>query len=95
MRNVLRKVNKQERKVFGVCGGISRYLDPELDPIIIRLTYLILSLFNPALIVVYIILAIVLKKHDTPTMPVDIVANFQKNCECKNNKAEDGKEKGV
>lgn len=64
--NVLRKATKEERKFLGVCGGISRFLDPEMDPIVIRLSTLILTFLWPPLLLVYFIAAIFLKTHDSP-----------------------------
>ena len=49
-----------DKKLSGVCGGISHYINPELDPIIIRAGWLVLTLFNPLMILVYFILALVL-----------------------------------
>lgn len=79
MRNIIRKVPKGERTIFGVIGGISRYIDPELDPLLLRLVTFIICIFNPVGILAYIIAAIILKTHTTPTIPADIIANFQKN----------------
>ncbi len=50
----------QEKKIAGVCGGISQYINPELDPVIVRAAWAILSLFNPLLLLAYFILALVL-----------------------------------
>lgn len=54
----------KERRISGVCGGISEYLDPELDPLIVRLGYIALTLFNPLMILFYIVLAIAMPAHD-------------------------------
>ncbi|RUT78360.1 PspC domain-containing protein [Ancylomarina longa] len=54
----------QYKKIAGVCGGISQYINPELDPVIIRAGWLILTLFNPLMLLVYFILALVLS--DSP-----------------------------
>lgn len=83
MRNVIRKVPKGERVIFGVIGGISRYIDPELDPTLMRAVTAIICMFNPVGILAYLVAAIILKTHTTPTDPVDIIANFQKNQKCK------------
>ena len=66
MENVLRKSPKEERKFLGVCGGISRFLDPEMDPFIIRLTTVILTFLWPPMLLAYFIAAIFLKTHDAP-----------------------------
>ena len=63
----LRKVARgdKERRWLGVCGGISKYINPEMDPAIIRLLWLILTVFAaPPMIFLYLALAIVLKPED-------------------------------
>ncbi len=60
----LKKVGKKERKFLGVCGGLSKYIDPELDPVIIRLLWVIFTLFSPFMILVYFAMGLVLKKED-------------------------------
>lgn len=61
----LRKVNGKEKRIFGVCGGISKYIDPEVDPVSIRILWTILTIFAaPPMIILYIVLAIVLKPED-------------------------------
>lgn len=61
----LRKMNKKERRFLGVVGGISRYIDPTADPVLLRILYLVLVFFNPVpMILLYFGLAIVLKPED-------------------------------
>lgn len=61
----LRKVQGSEKKIFGVCGGISKYIDPEVDPVSIRILWVILTIFAaPPMIIFYLILAIVLKPEN-------------------------------
>ena len=55
-----RLVKSYDRVLAGVCGGISEHINPELDPLIIRLLWGIFSFFNPFLILVYFILALVM-----------------------------------
>lgn len=49
-----------DRKLAGVCGGIAEYLD--VDPTVVRILYLILTLFTVAFpgILLYIILWIMI-----------------------------------
>ena len=76
----LRKVGKDERKFLGVLGGISKYIDPTADPVMLRILFVILTCFSPILIVLYFILAICLKTEGfeiSKTYPVldeDIIA---------------------
>jgi len=61
----LRKVTGKEKRLFGVCAGISKYIDPELDPVGLRILWVILTIFAaPPMIILYLILAMVLKPED-------------------------------
>lgn len=60
----LRRVGRKERKFLGVCGGISKYIDRELDPVIIRILWIVLSCFSPFMILLYFVLALVLRSED-------------------------------
>jgi len=60
----LRKVSKNERILLGVCGGISKYIDPELDPVVIRILWVVLTLFSPVMLLLYFILGIALKPEN-------------------------------
>jgi phage shock protein C len=61
----LRKVTGKEKRIFGVCAGISKYINPEMDPVAIRILWLILTVFAvPPMIILYLALAIVLKPED-------------------------------
>ena len=58
----LKRVRKEEAKLLGVCGGISKYLDPEMDPTIVRIIWVLLTIFAPPfMILFYFILALVFK----------------------------------
>jgi phage shock protein PspC (stress-responsive transcriptional regulator) len=61
----LRKVTGKEKRIFGVCAGISKYIDPEIDPVGLRILWVILTIFAaPPMIILYLILAIVLKPEN-------------------------------
>lgn len=61
----LRRVGKKEAKLLGVCGGISKYIDPEMDPAVIRILWTIITFFAPPfMIVLYLILGLVLKVEE-------------------------------
>ncbi len=49
-----------DRMLCGVCGGIAEYLD--VDPTIIRVAYVVMSLFSVAFpgLILYIILALII-----------------------------------
>ena len=49
-----------DKMLCGVCGGIAEYLD--VDPTIIRVAYVVMSLFSVAFpgLILYIILALII-----------------------------------
>jgi phage shock protein C len=62
----LRKVNRKEARLLGVCGGISKYIDPEMDPAVVRILWTILTIFAPPfMILFYFILGLILKTEKT------------------------------
>ena len=60
----LKRVGREERRFLGVCGGISKYIDRELDPVVIRIIWAVLTCFAPIMIFLYFILALVLRSED-------------------------------
>jgi phage shock protein C len=61
----LRKVTGKEARVFGVCAGISKYINPDMDPVALRILWVIISIFAlPFMVFLYLALAIVLKPED-------------------------------
>ena len=61
----LRKVTGKERRIFGVCAGISKYINPDMDPVALRILWVIITFFAaPFMVLLYLILAIVLKPED-------------------------------
>jgi phage shock protein PspC (stress-responsive transcriptional regulator) len=65
MYNRVRRTTGKDSKIYGVCGGISKYLDPEADPIIMRLIFIFMALFSGVfpMAFIYVILAMVLKRE--------------------------------
>jgi len=62
MERKLRR-SKKERVFLGVLGGIAEYL--EIDPVLVRLLYLLLFIFNPAAMTVfYFLAAIIMPSED-------------------------------
>ena len=61
MKKLYRSPN---RIIAGVCGGIAEYFD--VDPTLIRVIYMILSLFSAAFpgLLLYIILMIMIPNYD-------------------------------
>jgi len=61
----LRRVGRKEAKLLGVCGGISKYIDPEMDPVVIRLLWTIITFFAlPFMVILYLVLGLVLKVEE-------------------------------
>lgn len=59
-----RLTRSNEKQVAGVISGISNYVNPELDPVILRLAFAITALFQPYLILIYFGLALILPIED-------------------------------
>lgn len=49
-----------DRKLCGVCGGLAEYFD--IDPTIIRLIFIFLTLFGGGGVLIYLICALVIPK---------------------------------
>jgi phage shock protein PspC (stress-responsive transcriptional regulator) len=56
-------LKKTKKRVFaGVCGGIAKFIDPEINPLGIRLLWFFLALFHPiTTLIVYLFLAATLR----------------------------------
>lgn len=58
--SILKKTKK--RIICGVCGGIAKFIDPEINPLGIRLLFVLLAVFHPFfMITAYAILAATLR----------------------------------
>jgi len=55
-----RLTRSNDKLVTGVISGISNYVNPELDPVFFRLAFAWLAFVNPAAILIYFGLAIIL-----------------------------------
>ena len=60
-KRLTRSFNK---RLLGVCGGIAEYLNPQMDPVFIRIAWTILTIFNPLMVVLYFLLAIIMPEPD-------------------------------
>jgi phage shock protein C len=58
-----RLTRSNDKQVAGVIGGISNYLNPELDPVIFRLAFALTAFFQPYLILIYFGMALILPKE--------------------------------
>lgn len=59
-----RLTRSNEKLVTGLLSGISKYVNPELDPVFLRLLFAWLAFFNPSLILVYFGLALIIPKEE-------------------------------
>ncbi|MBZ0291996.1 MAG: PspC domain-containing protein [Anaerolineae bacterium] len=53
--------SRSNRQIAGVCGGIAEYFD--LDPSIVRLAFLAVTLFGGPGLILYIVLAVVVPEE--------------------------------
>lgn len=75
----------EDKVIFGVCGGLGEYFD--IDPVIIRIVFVLLTVWGGSGILVYIILAIVVPeksggrkkpKKETDKIEKEIEENIEK-----------------
>ena len=50
--------SKDERMLFGICGGLGTYFD--LDPTLVRLLFVLLTLATGIGLIVYLVMAIIM-----------------------------------
>jgi phage shock protein C len=58
-----------DKMIFGVCGGLAEYLD--VDPVIVRLLFVLVALAGGAALPVYVILAVLVPRAGALTGPLD------------------------
>ncbi len=59
-----RLTRSDEKMVAGVISGFSNYVNPNLDPVFFRLAFAALTLYNPYLILIYLVLALIIPKKE-------------------------------
>lgn len=59
--------SRRERIVFGVCGGLGDYF--EVDPVLVRLIFVLITLAGGAGLLVYIIMAIIFPEEGVEAAP--------------------------
>ena len=66
MYNRVRRTTGKDSRIFGVCGGLSKYIDPEADPVVMRLIWVFMAIFSGIFPVafIYFITALVLKREE-------------------------------
>jgi phage shock protein PspC (stress-responsive transcriptional regulator) len=55
-----RLTRSNDKLVAGVISGISNYVNPELNPVFFRLAFALITVFNPAMILIYLGLALII-----------------------------------
>jgi phage shock protein C len=65
--NNTKKIYRSEKNriLFGVCGGLAEYF--EVDPLLVRILFILLSLGGGSGIILYIILAVLMPKESDKT----------------------------
>jgi len=53
--------SRDDRMLFGVCAGLAHYLN--IDPIIVRLLVVLLTLWNGIGVLAYVVLAIIMPQE--------------------------------
>lgn len=56
--------NSEDQMIFGVCSGVAAYLN--VDPVLVRLAFVILTLLHGWGILLYVVLAIIMKETNDP-----------------------------
>jgi phage shock protein C len=59
-----RLIRSNEKIVAGVISGISNYINPEWDPVFLRIVFILITYYNPALILIYFGLAFIIPVED-------------------------------
>lgn len=65
------RLDRQNRKVLGVCGGFANYLD--VPAALVRVIYCIACLVSPVLLIVYFVLYWLLEDEDRPARIKDAI----------------------
>ena len=55
-----RLTRSNDKLVAGVISGISNYVNPELDPVFFRVAFAFITIFQPYMILIYLVMAIIL-----------------------------------
>jgi len=59
-----RLTRSNEKLVAGVISGISKSINPELDPVFFRLAFALITIYQPSLILIYLGMALILPTED-------------------------------
>lgn len=67
--------SRSDKKLCGVCGGLAKYLN--MDPTIVRLIWVLITIFAGAGLIAYIVFALVIEEE--PENVIDAPAEEAKN----------------
>lgn len=68
--------SRADKVIAGVCAGLGKYL--EIDPIIVRLIFIVLFFFHGAGIFIYLVLLLIMPKEPGPEpVPAEIQSSCQ------------------
>jgi phage shock protein PspC (stress-responsive transcriptional regulator) len=59
--------SRNDRKLWGVCGGLGKYFD--IDPVIFRIVFVVTIFFGLAGLLVYIIMTLIVPLEPENTTP--------------------------
>lgn len=76
--------SKTDSVIAGVCGGLGKYFD--IDPVLFRLLFVVITLAGGSGIVIYIIMALVIPSEDSVSQPLE--QTLKQNAEDLKNRAE-------
>ncbi|MBC8004744.1 MAG: PspC domain-containing protein [Verrucomicrobia bacterium] len=62
-----RLTRSNEKIIAGVISGISNYINPEWDPVFCRIIFAWIAFYNPALILIYFGLILIIPAENTLT----------------------------
>ena len=63
------KKSRRDKVLFGVCGGLAEYF--EVDSAIVRLLFIVAFVFEPRIVLVYLLLAIVMPEEGAREFSLD------------------------
>lgn len=59
-----RLTRSNEKLVAGVISGISKFVNPKLDPVFFRLAFALITIYQPYLILIYFGMTLILPIED-------------------------------
>lgn len=64
--NAMKRLTRSNEKIIaGVISGISNYINPEWDPVFCRIIFTWIAFYNPALILIYFGLILIIPAENT------------------------------